>query len=65
MVVFLKEGRVLGLAQGKFKVDQNQRLTRDLTGLSLARVGGHRVPSTVMSPVTLEGLRNSVVVDDL
>jgi hypothetical protein len=65
VVVFLKEERVLGLAQGKFKVDQKQRLVRDLTGLSLARVGGHRVPSTVMSPMTLEGLRTSVVVDDL
>ena len=65
VVVFLDQGRVLGLAQGKFAVDQHQRLTRDLSGLTLARVGGHRAPSPVESPATLEGLRASVVVDDL
>lgn len=65
VVVFLSGERVLGLAQGKFSIGEGGALSRDLRDLALARVGGHRAPSLVRAPSTLDGLRASVVVDDL
>ncbi|MEE2830269.1 MAG: hypothetical protein VX498_13860, partial [Myxococcota bacterium] len=64
VVVFLEGSRVLGLSQGKFEV-QGARVARDLDGLALARVGGHRAPRLLTAPASLAELRASVVVDDL
>ena len=64
VVVFLEDDRVLGLAQGKFRVSAAGELARDLRQLSLARVGRHRAPSSLAAPKTLVELRRSVT-DDL
>jgi hypothetical protein len=65
VVVFLREGRVYGLAQGKFSVDERGNLSRDTRDLALARVGGHRAPSALPAPSGVQALRTLVVLDDL
>ncbi len=62
VVVFVSEdgplgARVVGLAQGLFEVRPDGRLERDTSGLSLARVGGSRIPAPIVAPGTLAGLR--------
>lgn len=52
--------RVLGLAQGAFEVTPDGGVQRDLSGLMLARVGGHRVPDVIEAPTTLAELREAV-----
>jgi len=64
VVVFLAGDRVLGLAQGKFRISAEGEITRDLRQLSLARVGLHRPPASIAAPKTLVELRRSVT-DDL
>jgi len=56
--------RVLGLSQGKFSVDSQGGVSRDLDGLALARVGGHRRPALLKAPARLGELR-SVVIDSV
>lgn len=51
--------RPLGLSQGKFAVAADGSLSRDLSGLQLARVGG-RLPREVSAPQTLQALRQRV-----
>ncbi len=65
VVLFLAEHelvgtRVLGLAQGAFEVQTDGTVSRDLSGLLLARVGGHRAPDVVKAPRTVEELRAAV-----
>ena len=64
VVLFLRDNGIVGLSQGAFKVRAGARVERDLSGLSLARVGGHRAPLHWTAPENLTELR-SVVVDDL
>jgi len=52
--------RVLGLSQGKFTVAEDGSLSRDLSGLRLALVGGHRAPRELQSPSSLAALRRRV-----
>jgi len=52
--------RPLGLSQGKFTVAADGSLSRDLRGLQLARVGGHRAPREVTAPSSLSALRRRV-----
>jgi hypothetical protein len=54
--------RVLGLAQGKFRVGPGGALSQDLSGLRFARLGGAAaqgaMPATrVTAPATLAALR--------
>jgi len=53
-------GRVVGLAQGKFRILADGSLLRDLSGLRLARVGHKRAPREVRAPNTLDALRRQV-----
>jgi hypothetical protein len=61
VAVFLSEQdgamRVVGLSQGKFHIDAEGMLSRDLHGLAFARVGGHRIPRTLKAPALLAQLR--------
>lgn len=61
VAVFLTEQdgapRVVGLSQGKFRIDAEGILSRDLSGLAFARVGGHRVPRAIRAPAELGQLR--------
>jgi len=52
--------RVVGLSQGKFSVAADGSLSRDLSGLRLALVGGHRAPRELQSPNSLDVLRSRV-----
>lgn len=60
VVLFLGDGplgpRVVGLAQGAFRVEAGGRLTRDVSGLMLARVGDEPPPE-VEAPASLDELR--------
>ncbi len=64
VVLFLSgdegEERVLGLAQGKFSVHSDGTVKRDLGGMRLARVGGHRPPVVGTAPRRLEQLEAMV-----
>ena len=53
--------RVLGLSQGKFTVDGAGGISRELHGLALARVGGHRSPTLLKAPKELGELRSQVL----
>jgi len=65
VVVFLKDSRVYGLAQGKFTVAASGALRRDTSELGLARVGTFHAPGPLRAPASVEALRDSVVLDDL
>jgi hypothetical protein len=65
VALFLSEDgggqRVLGLSQGKFSVDAAGGISRELHGLALARVGGHRSPALLKAPQRLGELRSLVL----
>ena len=59
VVVVLDDSGVRGLAQGLFHVTQDGAVSRDLSGLALARTGG-APPRPVSAPDTLAQLREAL-----